>query len=135
MTQGSAMSYADRRGLRAYSLVREFVREKVRHEIRPDMLYRGMVSTNNNGDYDTKNYDAWLVVAQNDWCAVALEDEEILVGRLKWVSRLFGWDRNSVDSYGFWKKYYAHAIMYQLSDQLPVAIADAIIDTLAPKKS
>lgn len=131
------MSYADRRGLRAYSLVSEFVQDKIQFDVRPDMIYPGITSTGRSSCSKAKYYDGWFIVAQDGWCAVALEDDEILVGklRLRWGAWLFGCDRQCVDSYSAWRKYFVHAIRYQLPNQLPVEVADAIIDTLSPKKS
>lgn len=98
------------------------------------MIYPGILSTGRSSCSKAKYYDGWFIVAQDGWCAVALEDDEILVGKLRWGARLFGCDRQCVDSYSTWKKYFVHAIRYQLSNQLPVDVADAIIDALSPKK-
>ena len=122
------MGYARRRGLEAFRLANQFAEDKVRQDVRPDIIHSGY--TYEDERLVEKDYDGWFIVAHGNKCIVALEDDTVIVGRLNWLARLFGASRNDVDSYGSWKRYYEHAFRYELSGQLPVDLCEAITAAL-----
>ena len=125
------MSYAERHVARAYGLVGEFVRGKVRGDVRPDMVY-SKLTTDSRGTYVCEDKDAWVITIWGNKCLMAVDNNvltTVIEGKLKLSSRFFGYDRNEASSYGYWKEYWEGQHRYS-NRGMGADMADAIIEAL-----
>lgn len=125
------MIYKERHARRAFALVRGFIDDKVRQDVRPDMVYHELIPNARGLSYAYRERDAWIITIRDDKCIMAVKTEDlttVIVGELKLRRRLFGGDRSEASSYAHWREYWE----MQASAGMDTDLADTIIDALTP---
>lgn len=123
-------TYKDRHARRAFALVRGFIDDKVRQDVRPDMVYDELVPSA-RGSYTYKERDAWIITIRDGRCIMAVKTETlttVIVGKLKLDCRLFGGNRSKASSYARWTEYWER----HDSAGMDTDLADTIIEVLTP---
>lgn len=128
------MSYLDRCAKRAYELVDEFARDKMRNDISPDIIHHQVEHRYNNRTQslfvsDSRNLDGWIISSRDGKCIIGLEDGSILIGELKLRHQLFGGDEKKSSSYCNWREFSKDKLLWG-SNRITVDIAEAIVNYL-----